>query len=346
MASTYSDLLGYEKQATGEHSATWGDVLNTTLELLEDSIAGSLSKSVAGSSDVTLTDLDGAIDEHRKMVMEFTGVLTGNINVIVPATSKLYFIHNNTSGAFTLTVKPSAGTGIAVTQGSKDILIADGTNVVRAIDVSSYTHPNHSGDVTSSGDGATTIVNDAVTADKLANSVNTDIATGVTASTTAGDALPKAGGTMTGALTPSSINWSAARVRRNAVQAITNSTWTLVVFQETSYDTLSEFTATGRFVATAAGKYHVQAKIEIANASWTQGKSLYVHIYKNGVSYCSGYQQEQVATNLEQKMGLVTDTIELVATDYLEIYCLQNQGTTLNLTSGGNTSDFSVSRIS
>jgi hypothetical protein len=190
------------------------------------------------------------------------------------------------------------------------------------------------------------IADDAVTADKLANSVNTDIATGVTASTTAGDALPKAGGTMTGALTPSSINWSAARVRRNAVQAITNSTWTLVVFQETSYDTLSEFTATGRFVATAAGKYHVQAKIEIANASWTQGKSLYVHIYKNGVSYCSGYQQEQVATNLEQKMGLVTDTIELVATDYLEIYCLQNQGTTLNLTSGGNTSDFSVSRIS
>ena len=169
MASTYSDLLGYEKQATGENSATWGDVLNTTLELLEDSIAGSLSKSVAGSSDVTLTDLDGAIDEHRKMVMEFTGTLTGNINVIVPATSKLYFIHNNTSGAFTLTVKPSAGTGIAVTQGSKDILIADGTNVVRAIDVSSYTHPNHSGDVTSSGDGATTIVNDAVTTAKIIN---------------------------------------------------------------------------------------------------------------------------------------------------------------------------------
>ena len=42
------------------------------------------------------------------------------------------------------------------------------------------------------------IADDAVTADKLANSVNTDIGTGVTASTTAGDALPKAGGTMTG----------------------------------------------------------------------------------------------------------------------------------------------------
>jgi len=44
------------------------------------------------------------------------------------------------------------------------------------------------------------IADDAVVADKLANSINTDIATGVTANTTANAALPKAGGTMTGDL--------------------------------------------------------------------------------------------------------------------------------------------------
>jgi hypothetical protein len=44
------------------------------------------------------------------------------------------------------------------------------------------------------------IADDAVTADKLANTVNADIATGVSGSTTAGDALPKAGGTMTGTI--------------------------------------------------------------------------------------------------------------------------------------------------
>ena len=38
-----------------------------------------------------------------------------------------------------------------------------------AADVDVYTHPNHSGDVTSVGDGATTIANDAVTNAKLAN---------------------------------------------------------------------------------------------------------------------------------------------------------------------------------
>ena len=48
------------------------------------------------------------------------------------------------------------------------------------------------------------IANDAVTADKLANSINTDIATGVTANTTANAALPKSGGAMTGAITTNS----------------------------------------------------------------------------------------------------------------------------------------------
>ena len=49
------------------------------------------------------------------------------------------------------------------------------------------------------------IADDAVTADKLANSINTDIATGVTAGTTATAALPKAGGTMTGSVKGSTL---------------------------------------------------------------------------------------------------------------------------------------------
>lgn len=40
-------------------------------------------------------------------------------------------------------------------------------------DANDYTHPNHSGDVTSSGDGATTIINNAVTTLKILNSAVT-----------------------------------------------------------------------------------------------------------------------------------------------------------------------------
>jgi hypothetical protein len=58
---------------------------------------------------------------------------------------------------------------------------------------------NGSGTVTGISVGG--LPDDIVTADDLANSINTDIATGVTAGTTASAALPKAGGTMTGDIT-------------------------------------------------------------------------------------------------------------------------------------------------
>jgi hypothetical protein len=88
-------------------------------------VAGRSTKSVAGSSDITLTTA-----EALNMIQEYTGVLTGNINVIVPAYSKLYAVYNNTTGAFTLTVKTASGSGVAVTQTKKTILVCDGTNVV------------------------------------------------------------------------------------------------------------------------------------------------------------------------------------------------------------------------
>lgn len=88
---------------------------------------GLLAKNVAGGTDVTLTSA-----EALNTIMQFTGALTANINVIVPTTIRQWTIFNNTSGAFTLTVKTSTGTGIAVTQGKRAILYCDGTNVVRA----------------------------------------------------------------------------------------------------------------------------------------------------------------------------------------------------------------------
>lgn len=125
MASTFSDQLGLEKQATGENNNTWGTKLNTLIDNLDDAIAARLALSVAGSSDVTLTAAQALHAYH-----EYTGTLTGNINVVVPTSDKTYLIFNNTSGSFSLTVKTSAGTGIEVPQGSRALLYCDSTNVV------------------------------------------------------------------------------------------------------------------------------------------------------------------------------------------------------------------------
>ena len=125
MASTFSDRLKLELQASGENAGTWGDKTNNNLEVIDAFVNGYLTKSVAGSSDVTLTTADAsATAESSNKVIELTGALTGNIKVLVPAKESNYVIFNNTTGSFTLTVAPTGHTanGVAVTQGSHTMI--------------------------------------------------------------------------------------------------------------------------------------------------------------------------------------------------------------------------------
>lgn len=88
--------------------------------------AGGISKSVAGAANVTLVQAEW---ENRHL--EFTGILTGNIQVIVPVQQGLeWIVFNNTTGAFTLTMIGASGTGVAVTQGTRKLVYCDGTNIV------------------------------------------------------------------------------------------------------------------------------------------------------------------------------------------------------------------------
>lgn len=105
---------------------------NQAVAALEIAITSHLAKSVAGGTDVTLTD-SGSTPESRNAILELTGLITANINVIVPNRDKEYRIHNNTTGAFTITVKTAAGSGVIVEQNSKKLVYCDGTNVVEGV---------------------------------------------------------------------------------------------------------------------------------------------------------------------------------------------------------------------
>lgn len=85
------------------------------------------SINVAGTGDYTLTGT-----ELNRVAYSFTGVLTGNRNIIVPNTVQQYWVSNATTGAYTFTVKTASGTGIAINAGARAILYCDGTNVVAA----------------------------------------------------------------------------------------------------------------------------------------------------------------------------------------------------------------------
>ncbi|MFN3650102.1 MAG: hypothetical protein ACK47B_11030 [Armatimonadota bacterium] len=102
--------------------------LNARADALEAVFASRLVKSVAGGVEVTLTD-----EEAVALVLELSGLLTASINVVLPLwAGRRWVIRNDTTGAFEVTVKTPAGSGIVVTQGYRAEVFCDGTDVVRA----------------------------------------------------------------------------------------------------------------------------------------------------------------------------------------------------------------------
>jgi hypothetical protein len=84
--------------------------------------------AVGGTGTYTLTG-----SELNRVAYRFTGILTGNRVIEVPATVQQYWVDNQTTGGFTLTIEPSGpGTGFVVAQGERVILYCDGTDVLNA----------------------------------------------------------------------------------------------------------------------------------------------------------------------------------------------------------------------
>lgn len=73
-----------------------------------------------------------SVAEQNRIAYNFTGALTADIAVIVPPTVQQYWVDNQTTGSYELTVRTATGTGYTVIQGSRAILYCDGTNVVNA----------------------------------------------------------------------------------------------------------------------------------------------------------------------------------------------------------------------
>lgn len=138
MASTYSTNLALELIGTGDQSGTWGNTTNTNLgTLIEQAISGYVTQAITDGADTTITIPNGATGVARNMAIEMTGALTAARNLIVPANKKLYFIYNNTTGGFAVTVKVSGQTGVSVPNGKKMLLVVNGTDVVEAVNAHS-----------------------------------------------------------------------------------------------------------------------------------------------------------------------------------------------------------------
>lgn len=78
------------------------------------------------SANVTLTPL-----QYGKPIIVITGTLTANLNLIFPNIVGNWTVVNNTTGAFTITCKTAAGTGVVVN--SVQSIVGDATNIYSAV---------------------------------------------------------------------------------------------------------------------------------------------------------------------------------------------------------------------
>ena len=107
--------------------------VDTALDIL-DGLADALVHNMASDADYTLATTGSEPFEWQHLVIQITDTssplkLTTGRNIIVPVYTRAYLFINAT--AVTLTLKTSAGTGIAVATAKSAWLRCDGTNVVR-----------------------------------------------------------------------------------------------------------------------------------------------------------------------------------------------------------------------
>ena len=69
--------------------------------------------------------------EYANVVQEYFGALTGNVIIVLPSTVQIYYLNNQTTGAYSLTFKTSASGAATVTVPQLQTLtvVCDGTNV-------------------------------------------------------------------------------------------------------------------------------------------------------------------------------------------------------------------------
>ena len=135
MATQYTTLLKLALPTQGELSGAWGDVINNNItSMVEEAVAGLKTINTWSSNSAVLSTADGTTAESRAAILNLTDTtsdLTGAATLVCPTLSKVYIVKNGTGQ--TVTIKTSAGSGIAVSNGNTSIVYCDGTNVVEAV---------------------------------------------------------------------------------------------------------------------------------------------------------------------------------------------------------------------
>jgi hypothetical protein len=128
MPSTFSPALRIELIGSGEQSGVWGNTTNNNLgDLVEQAITGATDLNVT-AADVTLTALNGVVDQARSAVLIVTGTAGVTRVITIPNANKTYTVKNRSDA--TVQIKTASGTAFDVPTLSEAYVYCDGANVI------------------------------------------------------------------------------------------------------------------------------------------------------------------------------------------------------------------------
>jgi hypothetical protein len=198
MSSTFSNLK-FELIGTGEQSGTWGSTTNTNVgTAIEQAIVGmatlTSSDFTANVATLTLTNTAAAQNARALCLNIAAGAVSAAGTINVPAIQKPYVIINGSS--YTVTVKVSGLTGVAVPAGKRLVVYNNGTDVSVQTDYLPSLTLGAALPIASGGTGSTS----TTYVDLTANVTGAlPVANGGSAATTAASARTNFGATTLGA---------------------------------------------------------------------------------------------------------------------------------------------------
>lgn len=132
MSTTYSTSLKLNLIGNGEQSGIWGTTTNTNWNMIEQSVAGVQTITMA-NTNYTLIDPNGTTGESHNMVLVVAGTNSAIRQVIAPLVNKFYVVSNQTVGGYAITIGGATGSLVTIPNGTTAQVYCDSTNFYSAI---------------------------------------------------------------------------------------------------------------------------------------------------------------------------------------------------------------------
>lgn len=132
MATTYTNNLGIKKPENGSLSGTWGDMVNTNMDIIDRAVDGSLELSLSLTSSTLVTG-DGTLTDGQYKALILGGSPSGTHTItLTPNDSqKIYYVVNNTAQSVVFT--QGSGGNVTILAGTAKIIRANGGGSAAAV---------------------------------------------------------------------------------------------------------------------------------------------------------------------------------------------------------------------